>query len=560
MTTRRNQGLSHSAVALRDCVFLSLILLLSFILYIRGLGFYSDDWAFLSALSHSGADSLSEMFRALYADENVRQRPLQAFHLTWMYRLFGVNPLGYHLANSAVFVVAVLLFYLALRELRLPRLVVLTVPLVYGLLPHYSTDRFWVAAFQANLSMALYFASLYADLRALRTVSAHRWSWKLLSWACLLSSALAYEVALPLFLLNAAVVWLHARRSHITDSSDWRERASVAAMVGSNLVVLLFALSYKAATTVRTGGFATSYASHLLHVIKLAALVDYVGSGIALPYVAGKVLSHHADPVMLVVGAVLGVAVFAYLYLAADQSGDGTHDAGVWLTVLALSPVVYFLGYAVFITTSQFMVHKTGIANRITIAAAVGVAMTFTGGAGLASALMPSAWLRRSVFPSAITLLCLCGFMVINANAKFWVAAYGEQRQVLADIRANVPLLPAGSTLILDGVCPYIGPGIVFEGEWDLAGALQIIYYDPKLRADVVTLKLEVGEDRLTTSMYGTPRHYQYGDNLLLYDLRRKAVHRLVDAETSRRYFAERELDHSRGCPEGREGEGVAPF
>ncbi len=181
-----------------------------------------------------------------------------------MYRLFGVDALGYHLANSAVFVGAVLLFYLALRELRLPRLVVLTVPLVYGLLPHYSTDRFWVAAFQANLSMALYFASLYADLRALRTVCARRWSWKLLGLTCLLGSAFAYEVTMPLFLLNAAAIWLHTQRLHIPDLSDWRERTSVAAMLGSNLVMLLLAVCYKAATADRAGGHTTGYASHLL--------------------------------------------------------------------------------------------------------------------------------------------------------------------------------------------------------------------------------------------------------------------------------------------------------
>jgi hypothetical protein len=131
---------------------------------------------------------------------------------------------------------------------------------------------------------------------------------------------------------------------------------------------------------------------------------------------------------------------------------------------------------------------------------------------------------------------------------------------VLADIRANIKSLPVGSTLILDGICPYIGPGIVFEGEWDLAGALQMIYHDPILRADVVTPKLRVGEDGLTTSMYGNSRHYRHGDNLLLYDLRRKAVNRLADAETTRRYFAACKLDHSRDCPEGREGEGGRSF
>ena len=550
----------HATIALADCAFLSLVLFLSCILYIRGLGFYSDDWAFLSALSHSGAPSLVQLFGALYADENISQRPLQALHLAWLYRLFGTDPLGYHVANSAVFVITALLFYLSLRELKPPRLILLTVPLVYGLLPHYSTDRFWVAAFQANLSMALYFTSLYADLRAVRAEHARRWGWKLLSLASLLASALAYEVALPLFFFNAALIAWHARRRYRREPPDRGDRGSVKAMVGSTLVMLLLVLGFKAATTVRAGGFAEGYVSHFLNVMARAAWVDYVSLGIALPYLAGKAVRHNADPLMLVVGALLGAAVLAYVYRAAHQSEDQTHTAGAWWMVLALGLVVYGLGYAVFVTTSQFMAHKTGIANRIAIAAAAGVAMTFAGGAGLASTLLVSAWLRRRVYPSVIALLCVCGFLIINVNAKSWISAYAKQRRVIADIRANLASLPAGSTLILDGVCPYIGSGIVFEGEWDLAGALQMIYSEPRLRADVVTSKLRVGEDGLTTSMYGHVRHYRYGDHLMLYDSRRKAVHRLVDAEVTRGYFAARKLDHGGDCPEGMEGEGVSLF
>lgn len=560
MMPLNQKALFHSADALRDCAFLSFILFLSFVLYIGGLGFYSDDWHFLSTLSHAGNASLSDSFQALYADENVRQRPMQALHLAWMYQLFGANPFGYHLTNAGVFITAVLLFYLVLRELRLPRLVVLTIPLVFGLLPHYSTDRFWIAAFQANLSIALYFASLYSDLRAHRTVGTRGWSWKLLSLACLLGSALAYEVALPLYILNVVVVWLHAQRSHIQERWDWRKQAYIAAMVGSNLVVLSFAVYYKAAATVRAGGLGTSYASHLLDVIKRAAIIDYIGIGVLLPHVAVKVLSHHTEPIMLVVGASLGTIVFAYLYRVASQPRENIQDARVWLTVLALSPVVYFLGYAVFITTSQFMVHKTGISNRIAIAGAIGVAMTFTGLAGATSSLMPSMPLRRSVFPAMITFLSLCGFLIINANAKFWIIAYEEQRRVLDDIRTNVASPPAGSTLILLGVCPYTGSGIVFEGYWDLGGALQVVYQNPALGADVVTPKLKVGEDGLTTWMYGSARHYQYGDSLLLYDVVTKAVHKLVDAESTRHYFDNFKLEHAIGCPQGSEGEGVAPF
>jgi len=378
----------EAAVTARDGVFLGSILVLSAILYIPDLGFYSDDWDFLSAMFHSEGGSLSALFHALYADSHVYQRPLQALHLAWMYWLFGDNPFGYHLVNSTIFFVAVLLFYFALRELRLPRLIVLALPLVYGLLPHYSTDRFWIAASQVNVSMALYFASLYADLRALRSAGGRLWGWKLLGLAFLLGSALAYEVVMPLFLFNSGAMLWTAWKSRTFDSSSRRKRSLIAAMVGSNLLLLMFAAGYKASVTVRAG-VETSYVSHFFRVIREATFLDYISSGILLPYVAGKVLSRYADAGMLIVGAVVAAAVFAYLYRASGPGGKEIPDLRAWLTVIALSPAVYLLGYAVFIATRSLSFHKTGIANRIAIAAAIGVAMTFTGGAGLASRLLP---------------------------------------------------------------------------------------------------------------------------------------------------------------------------
>jgi hypothetical protein len=89
--------------------------------------------------------------------------------------------LGYHLVNSGVFVLTVLIFYRALHKLGLPRLLSVSIPLVYAVLPHYFADRFWIAASHANVSMALYFLSLYSHVRAMRTRGRRLWYWKLLS-------------------------------------------------------------------------------------------------------------------------------------------------------------------------------------------------------------------------------------------------------------------------------------------------------------------------------------------------------------------------------------------
>ena len=93
-------------------------------------------------------------------------RPVQFLYLAALYKAFGTDPLGYHVVNTLVLAAGAVLFYLVLRRLGLSRVLALAVPLVYALLPHYSTNKLWMAAFQIGLSMTLYFLSLYADLRA----------------------------------------------------------------------------------------------------------------------------------------------------------------------------------------------------------------------------------------------------------------------------------------------------------------------------------------------------------------------------------------------------------
>jgi hypothetical protein len=95
-----------------------------------------------------------------------------------LYSFFGLQPIGYHLANTLIFVLVAVFLYLALRELDLGRLLAVSIALVFVLLPHYSASRFWFSTVVHTLSMALYFVSLYALLRALNARDGLTcWAW-----------------------------------------------------------------------------------------------------------------------------------------------------------------------------------------------------------------------------------------------------------------------------------------------------------------------------------------------------------------------------------------------
>lgn len=194
-----------------DGLFLAGVVLLSAVLYVPTLGFSGDDWTYLG-YAHTAEDpSFFGVFRDMFGP-HLRMRPVQFLYIAALYKVFGMEPLGYHIVNTLVLAVGAVLFYLVLRRVGVSRLFAVAVPLVYALLPHYSTNRMWMAAFQIGLSMTLYFLSLYADLRAGAELSPRYSVWKPVALLALVAGTLAYELFLPLLLRCTTTTTVRALR------------------------------------------------------------------------------------------------------------------------------------------------------------------------------------------------------------------------------------------------------------------------------------------------------------------------------------------------------------
>jgi len=114
-----NPGRQHLRSARLDCLFLTGLIGLSCSPYITALGFYSDDWAFLASFSlFSRHVILASMLSLVHLRHHVEVfRPGQILYMAILYKLFGLEPLGYHVVNTTVLAVASVLFYLVLRQL-----------------------------------------------------------------------------------------------------------------------------------------------------------------------------------------------------------------------------------------------------------------------------------------------------------------------------------------------------------------------------------------------------------------------------------------------------------
>jgi hypothetical protein len=560
--TQQESSISHSSACdrdawnpLPDCVLIVIAALSPVLLGLGSLGFYSDDWSFLASM-HLGDDrSISGVFRELWTHDNA-VRPVQWGVLALLYKLFGVDPLGYHVVNSMFVAAGALLFYLCMRELREPPLFAIAVPLLFALLPHYSADRLWIAAMQANVSACLFFLSFYADSRALASPRAF-WRWKVLGLAALLLSGLAYEVFLPLFVVGAVLLWVRFGTPRNGEPMGRAGRRKCVLNLTTNMVALGCVVVSKAIFSERNqletspGDYLASTARKLMTAFE----VGYIDHVVKIPLTANQIIKHYASGVDLIVATALGITVAVYLLRSAAKTGSlATVPASRMLAYVALGIVTFAAGFSLF-PIDQAM---TGINNRTANAASVGVALSLVGAVGLIiTRLTPDRILQGRLFAGGIAVVGMSGFLTVNTVTGFWTESYARQLDVLAALDESVPRVPPGTAIMLDGVCPFHGPAIVFDTSWDLAGALMLRHGHTDLRADVLHKRFGSAEHGMIVGSYGSDAVYEYGSRLLVYNYGLRNAFVLSDETSAQAYLAETRHGALPECTAGRHGFGA---
>jgi hypothetical protein len=288
--------------------------------------------------------------------------------------------------------------------------------------------------------------------------------------------------------------------------------------------------------------------------------VHFVDFGIHLPYLFYCAVGLNPQWENYVLAGILALGVALYAKGACDSDKDQMRVSDSF-KLISCGILVFAAGNAIFLVTPrvlEFGFAVTGAVNRVNIAASVGVAIIVTGVIRLGASAIPRDRVRSTVESSLVALVCMAGLLINNSVASLWSRAYGRQLEVLADMVAHISSIPHGTTVILDGVCPYIGPGVVFECFWDIGPALQILRHDWTLQADVVSSRMEVGERGLATTIYRVTKYYPYSNNLIIYNFESKRTERLTDAKTARRYFQTRSMTLLHDCSPGRVGYGVS--
>ena len=501
------------------------------------------------------------MFQAMLgSDTHFLFRPVQLVFFVLGFKAFNFHALPYHIAETIFLGAATVFLYLAIYELLKARPLALAIALVFGTLPHYSTDRIWISSNQATSCMAFALLGVYAILRSVRPKEKHSAYWTGLAAAALLLSILSYEVAIGLIIASLGIAgWRKYGENH--DSSR-RRLATLGGVAGTAAVLLLVWI-----TKIRMQTMIV-YHHHLFkhlgllswHAIVQAVLFNFWTYALHMPFV---LISLYRDSALTLAATgtatIVAAALIAYLWRYVESGAIPSWRLFLWL--IAAGFVLFGLGYGLFLSDPGANFSTAGLGNRVVIASGLGASCVLVAAAGLACSLAKNDAFRGRAFSVVIGLICGANSLAVCGIAHYWVLAASEQSAILTSLKTNVRSLPKGSVLLLDGFCRYSGPGVVFEVGYDISGALRLTLKDDSLSADVISSSMHFNDHAADSTFYGSAAgHYPYADNLFVYNVPHAYLTNLPSKEAVNRYLQSMDPTGDSGCPTAKEGEGAKIF
>jgi hypothetical protein len=202
-----------------ELLFIVLLAAVSFSLYFAALSdpFYNDDIHLLYDASRFGLDQLSPQFEAARFF-----RPVWRLYFAFLYSLFGLNPLPYHLVGIVLHIANALLIYFLVKRLWNQSIPGFAVALLFAISPKLNESVQWISAVCELSACFFMLAAILLYLRYLARRKKSCLAFSCVSFAlALLSKETAITTPALLFLAEAFVV----KRVEDTNGLVWIKQA-----------------------------------------------------------------------------------------------------------------------------------------------------------------------------------------------------------------------------------------------------------------------------------------------------------------------------------------------
>lgn len=435
-------------------------------------------------------------------------RPLSYSVRAALAHLFGMEHVaGYHVVGLGLHLANVILFFALLRFLLRSTRWAFIGAALFLTLPSHNEAILYMCA-NANL-VALFFGLIAISL-VIHCRNRLQWWLLLLAWVMYGLSVLAYEVMLP---LPFFILFLEA-----LDHRSIKRRDRLALYGGfivvAGITLVMRYLAMQGSLVPTRGDYRTSM--DLLHLLRNYLLL---GGQILLlhtsPWPGAPIFSNLRNwlPVQdpsVIVAMVLTFATALWVMIDRRKEAANTN--------LSRSIALFVWGVIWMLVISLPFVALSGRnpENRYVYIPSVGFALAVVALLAVAQRLC-----RQIAVLRFVPLLVACALLVLYARVnasdlREWTLAGQHARTFLKQAKTALPTLPPGSHVIQLGVPGIIGPAYVFATQGAFNSAMQMLYNDR-------TLKAEVGDavllDFLAENAIATDEVY-----LLVYDSERQLM------------------------------------
>ncbi|MBC7999733.1 MAG: hypothetical protein IAF58_17400 [Leptolyngbya sp.] len=489
--------------------FLALLELITFGPFVKQIGFYLDDWLMLNTLHFGPQDLLGAFSNYFISDPKVIIRPIEVLHFGAAYFLFGNRPLGYHLLNGVFEIACAALLYFAIKRFSRSRLLAFLTAFAYVSYPIRDSTHYWILCSSVSLSLAFYLTSFIYSLKGAQE---KKWKFYALSAVPFLISIYNYEVFMPLAGVSAVAVFLFTFRTE-----KWVP--SLKASVISFLPLFLSGCSlfvYQRFIVPKLGvGYLHMLKvdpQQILHVISSGAILSSPFN--AVPFFQSQVALHMTEPFTVVKSLALLLllalgAALTYLITRREQNQNSlTVRNGLELGAIGLVAIITSL--SIFGLNKEYEPTLMTLVNRIFTGAAFGWSCIFAGVfAGLlvaAKNILGQVKVEKVAIPVLSLLVGLVGvyFTVTNWQlAQPWIASWRAQNGIYFLMKKQKGIHKSPDTIILTDCPRYVMWSPVFDGIWDFQSMTRLALEDPKIKAGVVSERLEMGSNEMKDMSMG---------------------------------------------------------
>jgi hypothetical protein len=434
---------------------------------IRG-GWYQDDWTLVASLHLRPDHGLFSTLGTSFSD----YRPGVSAAFAVLYIIGGTGQAAYLVAGVVLTTLECILFYTALRLLRIRPLHAGSAAGLLAVAPFVDATRLWFAAFPATIAVCLFLAGLNAALHGLQTVRPRRRvAWHALALSFYVAAGLTYELVIPLVCV-AAVLYAVA--------GGWRAalRRLRFDLLAAGVSILVIAHRVQ----------------HIPQRHSDISLHHFVDRAKQMWPFATQIF-RYSLPLDKSLAGPLGVALVLACAIGAGRAlerGPAVAAAIRTWGLVALAGLGFsLLGFVMLLPADPFYVPRwDGLDDRVSAVAVLGavvllVALAWLFGLGIAALLRRP----RLAAPIALIAIAMTGVSLARQelrNQNAYAESWKLSQRVVSDVRdAMGPNPPQDSAIVTFRHPVWVFPGNVpvFAATWDLDGAMKLAYDDPTILA-----------------------------------------------------------------------------